>query len=168
MLILSPLIFYLHLAFCFREHKLMPMKATQHQKGRVHSWTNYQEDLNVKFKLLLAMPSILLALQNSDITICFQIVWSPHLMLNELIWEQYPFPSLPGFVTPEQLSHCHVFLTCWSSDCMMVLAAFWALYKKTFSGGGMLMDLAGAPSSSCSLWSLKWIITAQRRSVSKA
>lgn len=49
----------------------------------------------------------------------------------------------------------YIVLTCWSPECMMVLAAFWTSYKKRFCGGGMLMDLVGAPSSGSSLWSLK-------------
>lgn len=127
---------------------------------------NPHEDLHVRFKFLLAMQQVLVTLQNFGITICFQTAWNPSLILNVLVWEEYTFPPLPIFVTPEQLSH--KFLTCWSSEWMMVLAAFWALYKKRFSGGGMLMDLVGAPSSSYSLWSLKLIITTQRWSVAKA
>lgn len=46
---------------------------------------NPHEDLHVKFKFLVAMQQVLVTLQNFGITICFQTVWNPSLILNVLV-----------------------------------------------------------------------------------
>lgn len=76
-----------------------------------------------------------------------------------LIGEQHRFPYLPISCHSQALiSVPYIFLIHWSSEYITTSAGFWALYKKRFPGKRMLMDLVGAPSSTCSLWSVKWII----------